>query len=147
MNEHKRAQAATGLVMAFGGITILILTVILLVVVQDHGAKGHANDIINGVDNSITLLNYLRTPVDNKHNMAELMAEYRMTKSAELKDDIATRSTQILDNIFGGDYAIIIKLDNEDIVKIKDACRQGGAASQEIMLFDGNKAKVELICG
>jgi hypothetical protein len=115
--------------------------------VQDSAAKGHTKDVINKVDNGITLLNYLRTPVNPEHNMADLIAEYKMTKDAKLKEDIAARSTQILGSIFKGDYPISIKLDGEEIVKMEKACSQEGAAGQDIMLFDGNKARVELICG
>jgi hypothetical protein len=147
MIANGKAQASTGLVMAFGGITILILTIVFLVMVQDSGAKKHVNDVVNKVDNDITLLNYLRTPADPEHNIADLIAEYSMTKDAKLKEDIVFRSRQIFEDMFEGDYTMSIKIDGEEIMKMKKTCSWEGTVAQDIMLFDGKKARVELICG
>jgi hypothetical protein len=147
MMLNKKAQSAEALVMAFGGLVIVVLIIALTIMVQNNTAKGHMEDAVNKVDNSITLLNYLRTPADTEHTMADMIAEYRMTKSTALKDNIAARSRQIFGSMPAGIYGITIKLDDEKMAEMKKTCSKVGTVSQDIMLFDGNKAKVELICG
>jgi hypothetical protein len=146
MMLNKKAQGAEALTMAFGIIVIITLIIVAIVFIQGSTAKAHMEEAANRVDNSITLLNYFRTPTDSEHIMADMIAEYKMTKDQTLKDSIATRSRQILGNIFIGNYDLTIKLDGEEMVKMKKACSKGGVVSQDIMLFDGNKAKVEMIC-
>jgi len=141
----KSGQAATGLIMAFGIIVILILVIVFLVMVQDNAAKGKFSNVESKVDNQIILLNYLRTPFDPDNTIADLIVKYKMTNDADTKKNIEMRSKQIF-GAFEGKFNWKIRLDGEELMRLKDKCAKIQSVSQEIILFDGKKAKVELIC-
>ena len=145
--KSRKAQGAAGLVMAIGIITLLIITIYFLSTIQASLADKGTDKIESEVDDEITLLNYLRTPVNEYENIADLITRYRMTKDDTIKSQIQAKSAETLNPMFEGTrYSWKILLDNEEIAKGK-RCTKVRSAKQEIILYDGKKAAVELdIC-
>lgn len=145
----KRAQAASGLVLAFGAITIAIITVFFLLIIQDNTTEKKQENIERDVDDQVTLLNYLRTPANIEYNMADLIMMYVMTEEQGLKELIDKKTKEILNPLFElrGEYWKI-KVNGEQITQMKDPCPTLRSIEQEIMTFKGERVKVELVfCG
>ena len=147
MRPSKKAQAAAGLIIAFGIITILIIAVYFFTLIEDNLAKKTFETTENQVDDEITLLNYLRTPVTNEENIADLISKYKMTNDNTIKTQIQTKSQEILNPLFAGTKnSWKIKMDNRELAQGK-SCSESRTAKQEIIIYDGSTTTIELdIC-
>lgn len=144
----KKAQGPTGLVMAFGIIVLLILVVFFFSLIQANYAERGIQTVEEKVDDQITLLNYLRTPVDNENNIADLIVRYAQTREPDVIIQIQDKTKEILDPVFQGTInKWRVKLDGNNLAT-QLGCKGGREVSQDILLHNGNTAKVELIiCG
>lgn len=145
----KKGGGATGLVMAFGSITIVIISLFFLMTIQENRSEGNFETLERKVDDQITLLNYLRTPVDADHDVADMMMMYKMTGEVELKQIAVQKAREALDPLYKiTDCSWRVILDDEELIKVKNKHPIFRSAEQDIMLLDGKKAKVELeTCG
>lgn len=142
----RKGQAAAGLVMAFGAITILLLVIYFLSAVQDIRTESKFNEVENKVDDQVTLLNYLRTPFDSKDNMADLFVRYQMTKDSSLKVQLEKKTKEILNPVFlQTTYYWRIKIDGKKFIEHEKCDNEVRSVEQDLLLFDGNKVQVELV--
>jgi hypothetical protein len=145
MMTGKKAQGPTGLVIAMTIITLALIVVYFVSTLQSSGAERKINGAENRIDEQTTLLNYLKTPVDSEQTITDIITKYKYTNDNNLKELLKTRTAQVLDPLFAGTKNFWrIKLDGQTLIE-KKSCGELRKSEQEIMLYDGKRAKVELV--
>lgn len=143
--SFRKAQGPAGLAITLAIITIALIVVFFMSLIQKTGAENKINDAEDKVGDEITLLSYLRTPVEGGQTISDLIVSYKYTEDSTTKALLKKKTETILNPIFQGTkYSWMIKLDGKELVKQK-SCGELRYAEQEIMLYDGSRSKVQLV--